>query len=121
MDEHQIEEYKELIDCAVVKFPIVEFAQNSKISQLYDDVKMLVFATEPWKLMGAQAIAINDKIMYALVKCTYKGHQVGEDSHSEYLILAEKRIGEFLARGSSMYVTPGGKKQSVELKTLMLM
>ena len=56
--------------------------------------------------------------MYALVKCTYKGL---EDRDPEYLILAEKRIGEFLARGTSSYTTPGGKKESIELKTLMLM
>ena len=41
--------------------------------------------------------------MYALVKCSYKGD---EDRDPEYLIIAEKRIGEFLARGSSFYVTP---------------
>jgi isoleucyl-tRNA synthetase len=35
--------------------------------------------------------------------------------------MAEKRIGEFLARGSSFYVRPGGRKESIELKTLMLM
>ena len=56
--------------------------------------------------------------MYALVKCTYKGD---EDRDPEYLIIAEKRIGEFLARGSSFYVTPGGKKESIDLKTLMIM
>ena len=119
MDEHQIEEVKELRDCAVVKFPIVDFGQQgSKISSLYDNVKLLVFCTDPWKLIGTQAVAINEKIMYALVKCTYKGD---EDREPEYLIIAEKRIGEFLARGSSFYVTPGGKKESIDLKTLMLM
>ncbi len=120
MDENQIEEVKELRDCAVVKFPIVDFGQGggSKISQLYDHVHLLVFCTEPWKLIGTQAVAINEKITYALVKCSYKGE---EDRDPEYLILAEKRIGEFLARGSSFYVTPGGKKESIELKTLMVM
>ena len=119
MDEPQIEEFKELKDCAVVKFPIVDFGSGSKISQLYDNVKLLVFATEPWKLVGTQAIAINEKIMYALVKCSYKSD--ASEREPEYLIMAEKRIGEFLARGSSFYVTPGGRKESIELKTLMLM
>jgi isoleucyl-tRNA synthetase len=110
---------KELRDCVVVKFPIVEFNDpNNKINRLYDNVKLLVFCTEPWKLIGTQAVAINEKIMYALVKCTYKGE---EDRDPEYLIIAEKRIGEFLARGSSFYVTPGGKKESIDLKTLMIM
>ena len=119
MDEQQIEEVKELRDCVVAKFPIVDFgSSNKKISDLYDKVKLLVFCTEPWKLIGTQAVAINEKIMYALVKCTYKGD---EDRDPEYLIIAEKRIGEFLARGSSFYVTPGGKKESIELKTLMIM
>ncbi len=55
MDEHQIEEVKEMRDCVVAKFPIVEFgggASSAKVSELYDDVKMLVFCTEPWKLLG---------------------------------------------------------------------
>lgn len=51
MDESQIEEAKELIDCAVVKFPVSEFGQ-SKLGDLYDNVKLLVFCSEPWKLLG---------------------------------------------------------------------
>jgi|LauGreDrversion4_2_1035121.scaffolds.fasta_scaffold173673_1 hypothetical protein len=58
--------------------------------------------------------------MYSLVKCTYKTPGGLDDSaHSEYLILAEKRIGEFLARGNS-YMTPGGKKLSMEIKTFLM-
>jgi isoleucyl-tRNA synthetase len=92
-------------DCVVAKFPIVSFGSNQKINELYENVKLLVFCTEPWKLLGTQAIAINEKILYALVKCTYKY----PEPHSEYLILAEKRIGEFLARGNQ-YITPNGSK-----------
>jgi hypothetical protein len=45
---------KELRDCVVAKFPIIDFgSSNNKISQLYDNVKLLVFCTEPWKLIGA--------------------------------------------------------------------
>jgi hypothetical protein len=56
MDEHQIEEAKELIDCAIAKFPVVDFGKgsgNSRLGDLYDNVKMLVFCSEPWKLLGA--------------------------------------------------------------------
>jgi isoleucyl-tRNA synthetase len=71
MDENQIEEFQELRDCVVAKFPIVSFGkQPSKLGDMYENVKMLVFCQEPWKLLGTQGIAINDKIMYALIKCT---------------------------------------------------
>ena len=53
MDENQIEEFQELRDCTVAKFPVVFFGKSgSKISEMYDDVKMLVFCQEPWKLLG---------------------------------------------------------------------
>ena len=121
MDENQIEEFQELRDCVVAKFPIVSFGkQPSKLGDMYENVKMLVFCQEPWKLLGTQGIAINDKIMYALIKCTYKSPGSLDEPHTEYLILAEKRIGEFLARGN-YYVTPGGKKLSMDIKTLILM
>ena len=48
---------------------------------------MLVFTEDAWQICAAQAVAINNKISYALVK-----HE------SEYFILAEKRIGEFISR-----------------------
>lgn len=56
MDENQIEDFKELRDCVVAKFPIVDFGggpQSKKLTDLYHDVKMLVFCSEPWKLLGA--------------------------------------------------------------------
>lgn len=68
----------------------------ARITELYDNVKMLVFSSEPWKLLGTHALAINEDIQYALVKCTYKD-DVNED-RVEYLLLAEKRIAEFTAR-----------------------
>lgn len=125
MDEHQIEEHKELRDCVVAKFPIVSYHEGgklqgnlSKISELYDNVQLLVFCEEPWRLLGAQALAINDKLQYALIKCTYKSASDGEILSSEYLLLAEKRIAEFQAR--AQYTTMRGKKQVAELKTLVL-
>jgi isoleucyl-tRNA synthetase len=47
----------------------------------------LVFTTEPWTLTGTHAVAVNEKLIYALGKW-----------QDEYLIIAEKRIGEFLVR-----------------------
>ena len=88
---------------------------------------MLVFCSEPWKLLGTnvsllhrpflQAIAINEKIQYALVKCTYKSDK-GEAAETEYLILAEKRIAEFSARAA--YTLQNGEKQQCDLKPLVL-
>jgi hypothetical protein len=57
MDETQVEEATELIDCAVAKFPIVDFGKSpgsAHLRELYNDVKMLVFCSEPWKLLGTQ-------------------------------------------------------------------
>ncbi len=48
---------------------------------------MLAFTGESWQLCGANAVAINDKLSYILVK-----------QGKEYLILAEKRLGEFISR-----------------------
>lgn len=53
-----------------------------------------------------------------MVKCTYK-NQKGDVTGDEYLLLAEKRIAEFMARSS--YTTPLGKKVQIEIKTLLMM
>ena len=50
---------------------------------MYSDAKMLVFATEPWQLTAMNAAGINEDILYVLTKWK-----------DEYLILAEKRLGE---------------------------
>ncbi|CDW87946.1 isoleucyl-trna synthetase [Stylonychia lemnae] len=99
MDEHQVEEISEIRDCVIAKFPINSFGkQSDQIRQMYPEAKFLVFSTEPWKLMGTHAIAVNDGISYAL--CSYK---------DEYLIMAEKRIAEMQIRA--------GKEQ---IKTLLI-
>lgn len=62
MDENQIEDFKELRDCVVAKFPIVDFGggpQSKKLTDLYHDVKMLVFCSEPWKLLGAHVTFVH--------------------------------------------------------------
>lgn len=101
MDEQTLEEYSELRDCVVAKFPIKSFTRKSeKIRSLYPDAKLLVFSPEPWKLLGAHAAAINQNLSYSLVKY--------ED---EYLILADKRLSEFQVRAEK------GK----QYKTLMVL
>ena len=63
----------------------------------------MVFCDEAWQLCGTQAIAVNDGISYALVK--HRG---------EYLIMAEKRIGEYVSR----YTFPEDPESS--FKTIMM-
>ena len=62
-----------------------------------------MFTKEAWQLCGANAIAINDKLSYILVKHA-----------DEYLILAEKRLGEFISRYSN------GQDPKTQFKTLMV-
>ena len=54
---------------------------------MYPDAKVLVFCKEPWHVAGLKAVGLNENIIYVLTK-----HQ------NEYLILAEKRLGEFQLR-----------------------
>ena len=50
---------------------------------MYPDTKMLVFCNEPWRITGMNAVGINENIIYVLAKW-----------QNEYLIVAEKRLGE---------------------------
>ena len=89
-------------ECAIVKFPIAEYGKGTeKVGELYENTKLLVFTSEPWHILAGKAVALNEKLQYALIRY----------DHNEYLILAEKRLGEFKAR-----LTPGK-----DLKTLLLM
>ena len=79
----------------VAKFPIKAFGPKSdKFKSLYPEAKLLVFCTEPWKLTGTHGVAINEGLTYALGK-------FGE----EYLIMAEKRIAEFVMRTKKEFKT----------------
>lgn len=69
MDDNEMEEFKEIRESVVAKFPIKSFGKKSeKIRTLYPDTKLLVFNTEPWKLTGTQAVAVNEKLTYTLGK-----------------------------------------------------
>jgi isoleucyl-tRNA synthetase len=63
---------------------------------------VLLFADEAWKIAGAKAAMFNSKVTYVLGKL-----------NSDYVILAEKRIGEFIARVGS------GKAEN--FKTLLVL
>ena len=52
---------------------------------------MLLFADKAWKVAAAKAAMVNEKITYVL----------GKLNNKDYVILAEKRIGEFVARFGS--------------------
>ena len=64
---------------------------------------MLVFTDEAWRLCGAKAVAINDRLSYILVK-----------QGAEYLILAKKRLGEFISRFTN------ARDPKTTFKTLMV-
>ena len=86
--EEEFEFEKEIIDCAVMKLPIRSFGVKAEnIRQLYPDAKVLVFATEPWKIMAMKGVCLNENITYTLAKWK-----------NEYVILATKRIGELMMR-----------------------
>jgi len=90
MGEDDFVPVTELRDSIVAKLSIKSFgSKGEKIKENYPDAKVLVFTEDAWQLCAAQAVAINDKVSYALVK-----------HDNEYLILAEKRIGEFISRMS---------------------
>ena len=78
----------EIIDCVIMKLPIKRFTKKTKnIQELYPDAKVLVFCSEPWKVTGIKAAGINENIIYVLTKW-----------QNEYLIVAEKRLGELQMR-----------------------
>jgi isoleucyl-tRNA synthetase len=93
MDETEVSEVKEIRDSIVSKFPIKTFGRKGdKIRELFPEAKLLVFTSEPWTLTGTHAVAVNEKVLYALGKWK-----------DEHLIIAEKRIGEFLARTNTEF------------------
>jgi isoleucyl-tRNA synthetase len=74
----------EILNCVVLKLPIVKFGKKSReIQKMYPDAKVLVFSNEPWHVAGMQAAGINENILYVLTKWK-----------DEYLIVADKRLSE---------------------------
>lgn len=63
MDESSLEQFPEIIECAVAKFPIRSFGKKSeKIKSYYPDAKLLVFSSEPWKLLGTHVTILNNAL-----------------------------------------------------------
>jgi isoleucyl-tRNA synthetase len=72
----------------VMKLPIQKFGKKSKsIQEIYPDAKLLVFCSEPWKVTGMKAVGLNENILYVLAK-----------HDQDYVIVAEKRLGELNMR-----------------------
>ena len=63
----------------------------------------MVFTEDAWMVCAAKAVTINDRFSYILVK-----------QGGEYLILAEKRLGEFISRYAR------GNSPKTQFKTLMV-
>lgn len=59
---------------------------------MYPDAKLLVFVNEPWHVAGMQAVGVNEHILYTLAKW-----------RDQYLIVAEKRLGELQLRTGSPF------------------
>jgi isoleucyl-tRNA synthetase len=83
----------ELRDCVIMKLPIKEFGKKAKnIENLYPNAKVLVFCTEPWKVSAIQAVGLNENIMFVLAKW-----------QDEYVIVADKRLGELQLRSGQKF------------------
>ena len=92
----------ELKDSVVTLADIDNFGSCEKVQRNYPNAKLLLWTDDCWKLEGAYAVAFNPSVTYMLVK--YK---------NDYLILAEKRLGEFVARV--------GNGKSDAFKTLLVL
>ena len=67
--EDEITLKTEIRESLVLMLPIKKFGKKSKtIKELYPDTKMLVFCTEPWKITGMNAAALNENLLYILAK-----------------------------------------------------
>lgn len=86
--EDEMLKKSEIRDCLVMKLPIRNFGKKSKnIQELYPDAKLLVFCTDPWTVTGMKAVGLSENLLYVLAK-----------HNSDYVILAEKRLGELQMR-----------------------
>ena len=92
----------DLRDSIVTRAEILSFGGNQKVAENYLNAKVLLWTEDCWKLEGANGVTFNPTISYLLVK-----------HNSDYLILAEKRLGEFIARVGN------GKSES--FKTLLVL
>ena len=78
----------ELREAIVFGMEVASFGKKAlDLASLYPQAKLLVFAPEPWKMLATKSVAVNDKMTYVLAKW-----------RDEYVIVAEKRLGELQLR-----------------------
>jgi isoleucyl-tRNA synthetase len=87
LSEEELQVSVELRDSLVTKADISNFGSCEKVQRNYPGAKLLIWTEDCWKLQGAKAVTFNPDLSYLLVK--YK---------DDYLIVAEKRLNEFIAR-----------------------
>ena len=76
-----------------MKLPIKDFGKKAKnMKELYPEAKVLVFCSEPWKVTAMNAACLNENILYVLAKW-----------QDEYVIVAEKRLGELQLRTGTKF------------------
>lgn len=88
LNEDEMVKKSESREAIIMKLPILEFGKKGKqMEKLYPNTKLLVFCSEPWRVSGLQAVGLNENIIYVLAKW-----------QDEYVIVAEKRLGELQMR-----------------------
>ena len=88
MAEDEIAPAQEIREAVVMKVGIARWGEKAEnIRKMYPEAKLLVFCTEPWKMIGMNSVALNEKVLYVLAKC-------GKD----FVIVAEHRLGELQLR-----------------------
>ena len=69
MAENEISLTHEISDCIIVKLSIKHFGKKAnQLKELFPEAKLLVFCDDPWKIIGMNAVVLNENITYVLVK-----------------------------------------------------
>lgn len=76
-----------LRDSIVMKSRIKNFGLNDQLKKQYPNTQILLWTEDSWRLIGAKAVSYNPQLNYVVV-------QHGD----QHFMLAEKRLGEFVAR-----------------------
>lgn len=82
MDDHRS-------TAAFVAFPILTMAAPALIKRkIFDDVSLVIWTTTPWTLPANRAVAVNEKLFYVVLECSFNENQTQrflvEDSRVEY-------------------------------------
>mmetsp|Transcript_3334 Transcript_3334/g.5538 ORF Transcript_3334/g.5538 Transcript_3334/m.5538 type:complete len:219 (+) Transcript_3334:634-1290(+) len=91
--EEEIDQQTQIVPTFVLKAKVCQFGAKAKhVQNLYPDVKLLIYVPQPWQTTGLKAAAVNEKITYVVAKW-----------RDEYLIVAEKRLGELQLRSGHRF------------------